>query len=91
MSEERDQLQREECRWAVRDHLHKRSTVAQDAATIARMLRIRGLHFEKLEVESACAFFVTDEQFIEHRSPVGATRHYQITGKGSREHERSIV
>jgi hypothetical protein len=91
MSEEREQQQREECRWAVRDHLHKRNTVAQDAATITRMLRTRGLHYEKHEVESACAFFVTDEQFIQHFSSVGATKHFQITAKGSREHERSIV
>ncbi len=93
MSEEkRNQARREEIRHEVLAHLYNRSSVAQSAATILRHLR-REMELELSEVESACEYLAaSDIDYLELiRDPLGATRHYRITGKGSQFYESSRV
>jgi hypothetical protein len=92
MSEQSDQLRREELRHEVRAHLYERGMgIAQNADTINRAMHRRGLRFANNEVGAACLYWTGLKQVEEVRDEAGATRHYSITAEGIKAYESSLV
>jgi len=85
-----DMKRAEECRGAVLGYLYARPTVAQTVETIATRLRITEWDFSTDEVRGACVFLCGLDLLKSIRGQLGgSTLHYQITSKGTIEHEGS--
>lgn len=85
------QPQREDLRHAVREQLVHASTVALNAAMLARRIRrtrLLDFAFTDDEVAAAAAFLVSLGQAREIPAALGATLYYQATAAGVLAHER---
>lgn len=83
-------LRRDECRRAVLAHLYARPSVAQSADTIARMLRTQH-DFALDEVTGACSYLLSAGLVDTPQNSMSGLKHFQITAKGTREHEVMMV
>lgn len=83
------QERRETCRAAVREFLAYRPAVAHHPNDICRRLNEGHQNdFAPVEVTDALVFLVDLNHAQERRTPLGATKYYQITSAGILAHER---
>jgi Fe2+ or Zn2+ uptake regulation protein len=78
-------------RQTVLEYLAQRATAAFQAEQIARMVNLRRLFDEPLspeQVEEALTFLVSLGYVSKTFSPMGASKHYQVTATGTLAYER---
>jgi hypothetical protein len=78
-------------RQTVLEYLAQRAAAAFQAEQIARMINLRKLFDEQLseaDVEEALAFLVSLGYVSKTYSPMGSSKHYQVTATGTLAHER---
>lgn len=82
-----DQTRREDIRYAVRDYLAARPTIAQSVPTIRRRIEVEA---SGNEVKAALEFWQSLEppQVSYEYSTAGSTQYWKITAAGTLAHER---
>jgi hypothetical protein len=78
----------EEVRYAVRQYLAERPSIAQMVSTIRQRLAMEN-DFTYAEVQAALDFLVSLEQVKLTVSKLGSSKYYQITAAGTLAHERN--
>lgn len=78
----------EEVRYAVRQYLAERPSIAQMTSTIRQRLAMEN-DFTYAEVQAALEFLVSLEQVKLTVSKLGSSKYYQITAAGTLAHERN--